>query len=246
MALRTTSTPLDQLTLTEWRNTIADWCGVSYANLSTSHQTELNRYIEEAHDYITKRMAHLPWAQRVSAPTLSASSTTVSMPADFRTMLRITETESGSTTNAIVVTKLDWYEAWGTGGRTTHPWAESSAVPRWYFDGMTSDNPPVAQWKRANTSTNAITLSFLYVPYFGLVSSDSYTELPAGAVPEIRHHIRGLWAAFRQEYEKANAEFALREQHIAASNVADNKDGAADWPLYVDAPSTFYLECEGP
>jgi len=245
-ALRTTTSPLDRLTETELRNTVATWSGISYDNLATATQTELNRILEEAHEYISKRMAHYPWAVREKEETLSASSQTISMPADFRSMRQITETQGGKTKLVQITTKADFVASWGTQGRSTHPWAESAAEPRWFFDGMTSDDPPVAQWKRAKSDSSAITVTFYYTPYFGLISSDTFVELPASAYPEIRHEMRAEYAALRREYDVAREERGLREEKIQASNIADNRHGAADLDIVPEPSVDWSLEMGGP
>ena len=225
MALKTTSLPLDNLTLTEWRDTIATWVGVSYANLPTTLQNELNRLINEAHDYVSKRFGHEPWTTRETTVAVTSSSATYPMPADFRHWIVGQEEGSTDTIRVLTASKADYMNAWG-GGTSTHPWAEGGSAnrPTWFFDGMTGDEPPVQQWKRAQTPTTSVTLRIHYRPYFSLLSTgaDSYTVLPAGYVPEIRAHLMHKWAIYTKDFTQAGVLRQVREDEIAASQINDN------------------------
>lgn len=243
MTLRTATTTLDPLTLAEWRNTIATWLGISYANIDTSAQTELNRMIDEAHEYISQRFGHEPWTMREKSLSLASGTGTLSMDADVRHVILITETYSGSTREAILTTKADYLAAWGE-GFDTHPW-NGQTEARWFFDGMTSDNPPQQQWRRVPTPDGAVTGTALVRPYFtllGTTGDTQYTELPPHAVSALREHLRALWALFERNYEAYGIHRQAREEQLAAMAQSDNPAGAVEQPIEITTPSVFRKE----
>lgn len=244
MTLRTISTPLDPLTLTEWRDTVAGWCGVAYANIDSAAQTELNRYIEEAHDYISKRFGHEPWTMQEWSVSLASGTATFTLDAAVRTVMTITES-NGTTTRVVQpATKREYLEAWGSGAQT-HPW-NSQTDPHYLFDGVDNSDPPVQQWKRVPTPDTALTITVLGRPYFGLIASENYTHLPAGVTKELRHHIRAEWAAYKSDYDKAEREMRLAEHYISATQVNDIPEGGVEAARVVDTPDDFYREMGGP
>ena len=244
MTLRATSTPLDRLSETELRNTVAEWSGIPYADLSTVSQTELNRMIDSTYEYISERSGHFPWAKREYTVALAADVQVLPMPADFRSMKIITETAAGKTSVAYITDKETWRRAWGTIGRVTHPW-EDEAIVRWFFDGMDDSAAPLQQWKRHAAPTAAITMMFDYVPYFGTAAS-ALPEIPAHGMGPITHHLRGLYAAWRRQYDVVKEEFSIREDLLAANQIADDQHGAADIDRIADAPPYFFRELSGP
>lgn len=253
MALRGVTTALDPLTLAEWRATIGTWIGVEYASLSTAVQTELNRLIDEAHDWVSKEYGHEPWGRRVwtvggsdfTAP--STSTGLFELPADCRQILAIQESENGTGAFA----KFTRFESWMDAGRetTSHPWTDQS-VPYYFFKAMSDDNPPVQTWQRAPVPSAAITaMTIIGRPYFtllGTTGDTQYTELPAQIVPELRHHLRAQWAASRREYDVMQAEVALRDDAVRATQKNSAPDGA-EVLIRPTPPSEFFDEmCDGP
>jgi hypothetical protein len=223
--LKTTTLPLDQLLLSEYRTTFADvWLGVAYANMDTNEQTELNRMINEAHEYISQRAAHHPWGIREqTSQTVSAGTDTVyEMPADFRHVISIKETGTNATWSGRVTfsDKDEWYKA----EQDTHPWV-SRTVPIWFFDGMTAAAPPVQQWRRIGKDNTGAEIHILYRPYFSLLTTtadnDRYTQLPAAEVKAIKHEFMHQWKLFEGEFEAAGHYRSAREDAIAALETND-------------------------
>jgi hypothetical protein len=233
MALRAVTTALDSLTLTEWRNTLATWFGVAYADLDSDVQTELNRLIDEAHDWVSKIYGHERWSRRVwtvggsdfTAP--STSTGLFDLPADCRQIISIQESEDGTGAEG----KFTNYESWmqAGAGTTAHPWDNQSA-PYYFFKAMSDANPPVETWQRVPTPATAATaMTILGRPYFtllGTTGDTQYTELPPQVVPELRHHLRAQWFAFRMEYEKVGIEIQLRDDAVRATQVNSAPSGA--------------------
>lgn len=241
MSLRTTSNPLVPLTHAQWRTTIGAWNGVVYADTSATTQTELDRLINEAHDYISKRLGHDPYAKRRWTPTApSTTDGTFTLPSDVRIVKFITESDGETTRDATLVLEDDYRQAWGS-GHTVHPWQEG-VTPYYFFEGMTSDNPPLQQWKRVPTPLVALTVTVVGYPIFGLGENDTYTELPATLVAETRHHIRSEFASFQRDYETAGREAALRDQLLAATASKEMQHGAMEAPRYGQPPAAFFRE----
>lgn len=241
MALRTTSNPLAPLTHAQWRTTVCAWIGVAYSQQHGDAQAELDRIVNETHDYISKRLGHDPYAKRrwtPSAPSLSDG--TFTLASDVRIVRTITESDGSTTRDGAVVTEEDYRAAWGA-GHATHPW-QSGTVPYYFFEGMTADNPPVQQWKRVPTPTAALTVTVTGYPYFGKGENDTYTELPATLTAESRHHARSRFAAFQRDYATAREEAALRDDCIAASAAKDAPHGLAEVPRMTSPPATFWSE----
>lgn len=241
MTLRTTSNPLVPLTHAEWRTTISSWCGVSYANQSSTVQTELDRLVNEGHDYISKRLGHDPHAKRRWTPSApSTTDGTFTLPSDVRIVKFITESDGTTTRDGTLVLEDDYLAAWGD-GKTTHPWQEGTR-PYYFFEGMSSANPPVQQWKRVPTPTTSLTVTVMGYPLFGLGENDTYNELPATLVAETRHHIRAEFAAYQRDYETAAKEMALRDACLAVSEKKEMQPGAAEVARYSYPPDSFFRE----
>lgn len=244
MTQRTTSTPLDPLTQTEWRNTMAGFIGVAYASLSSNDQTELNRIIDEAHEYISERAKHFPWGKRKKTFTISTDSSgtdadsnqVYQMPADFRHEVAISETDGTTRWRCKVSDEEEYHTA--ADGSASHPWSNDSLRATWFFYGMSSDNPPVQEWVRVGGPTSG-TITFIYRPYFGLVASgsNSYTVLPASEVSAIREHCRYKWKLYKNDYTGAAAHRQAREDDIAALEVADRQN--SEEPLRLGFDSEF-------
>lgn len=225
---KTTTTPLDPLTLTEWRNTIASWIGESYANLDSDAQTELNRYIDEAHDYISKRFGHEPWTRRVRTIAVSGDAVGTDndgnniykMWADFRHLIVINEDDGTTTYRAYSADDTDYADRFD--GSATHEWSKDTRRAHWAFYSMSDDQPPQQLWIRVG-GPSSVTAIVRYRPYLSLLGtgSDSYTVIPAAHVPEIRAHIRTEWAAFTNDTEKYQLQRTVREDHITASAIND-------------------------
>lgn len=242
MTLRSSGgSPFDPLTLTEWRNTIATWVGVPYSSQNSSITTELDRMIDEAHDYISKRKGHDPWTQREATFTLAASTATASLGYDVRTLIDIAESYSGNTQLATITTKRDYLLAWGKTPRASHPWDDQNK-PYYYFDGMTSDNPPKQQWKRVPTPDATVSVTYVYHPYFELLASGSYAELPAHAVAEIRAYIKYRWQMEYGDQQKAMGYKSMLEDELRASSVADDQYGASLHAIGIELPAQFQNE----
>ncbi len=221
--LKTTSAPLDRLTLTEWRATMATWVGETYANLSSVDQTELDRIVNEAHETISQRAAHHPWGTREqTSQTVTAGSDTVyPMPADFRHVIDIKETGTNAIWSGRVAlsTKSEWYKA----EETTHPWT-TRTKPIWFYDGMTAAAPPVMQWRRLGADNTGAEIHILYRPYFSLLTTsgnDSFTQLPAAEVKAIRYEAQTAWALYDQDFDKVQHYERATERAIAALEVND-------------------------
>lgn len=247
MALKTTSTPLDPLTLTEWRDTIASWLGVAYASLSSSAQAELNRIVNEAHEKISQRAAHYPWGQRRT--TIAVTGDNVGqddddnyqylMPADFRRLLVISESSSGTRYRAKQAEYLDYLNA--ADGVATHPWAADASNATWFFQGMSDAQPPRQTWVRVGGPATA-TAVVVYVPYLALLSTgaDSYTVLPAAEVAAIREEARYKWALFSKDYEAAAVHRQAREDEIASLEIGDRQ--THDDPIPLGLADSFRRE----
>jgi len=244
MTLRTVTTALDPLTLTEWRSTLAAWIGETYSGLAATAKTELNRYIDEAHEYITERWGHEPWTQREASLSLASDVAVLALAVDVRQVILITEVYNSDTRVADLTTKRDWMMAWGTGGFTSHPWS-TQEEPHWFFDGMDDSNPPKQQWKRVPTPDAAVTGTVLFHPYFTLLTGSGdaqYSELPPHAVAPLRETIRLKWARFTRDTEGIQLATQAREDELAAVDVADNPKEGHEGPITIDLPNVFKSE----
>ena len=250
MALRAVTAALDPLTLAEWRDRVCFWIGVTYTNLSDIAKTELNRLIDEVHDWVSKEYGHEPWARRVwtiggsdfSSP--STSDGIFTLPADCRHIIRIQESENGTG----VVGNITKMEAWMSvgAGATAHPW-NLQDQSFYFFKAMSNDNPPVQTWQRVPTPTTALSaMTILGRGYFTLLTGTgdgSYTEIPAQLVPEMSHHAKALWASYRGDYQKTSAEMSLRNDAVRSTQINDAPDGA-EVLIEPQPPQEFFDEME--
>jgi len=225
MTLKTTTTPYDRLELTEWRTAIAESLGVAYASLSTSAATRLDRIVNAAQEYISQRAAHTPKLQREKTFTLTAASDQeLAMPADFRSAIRMQEERTdGTNVSAVFTTKTDWMDA--RDGSVTHPWITDSRA-KVFFDGMSSAEPPVEQWRRVGVSAASATLRVIYRPFFNLLSTgaDAFTDLPASETEAILKQAQAQWALYNKDYEAYGVLRQDREDHINALETGDRKN----------------------
>ena len=241
MPLKTTTAPLDLLTLQEWRDQFAAWVGVSYSNLDSTAQTELNRIVNEAHEKISARAAHYPWGQgeQTSQAVAAGTDTTYAMPAEFRHVIDIMETGTNATWRGrvTILDKSDFYQNRGTGD--DHTWV-TRTIPVWFFDGMTNAEPPVQQWRRLGVDNTAAEIHVLYRPYFSLLTTSgdtSYTQLPAAEVAAIREECRYKWALFTKDYEVAAIHRQARDEEIATLEINDRE--VSEDPLHLGVDAAF-------
>ncbi len=252
MALRDVTTALDALTLTEWRDTICSWLGQEYSGLSTTSQAELNRLINEAHDWVSKTYGHQSWAQRVwtiggsdfSAPSTSTGQ--FDLPHDIRHVMAIQESEAGTGATGRITSMSNWMSAGAD--LVSHPWT-SQSTPYYFFRAMSDANPPVEIWQRTPIPTSTIAaMTIVGRPYFTLLGSSGdtqYTEIPPQHVPELRHHLRAQFAAFEQDYAKVTIEMQLRDDAVRATQINDAPFGA-EGALMPQPPEEFYRELRMP
>ena len=246
MAERTTSNPIAMLTQQQWRDSAALWVGVEYDRLSTAQKTELDRYIDETHEYLLQRFSHQPWGLRQFTGTVLSATGQIVLPADVRHLMNIREQGDGTTTSAVVgipETIQGYYAATGSTVPTTNndsPWTQQTA-PRYYFVSMDDQNPPQQIWQRRPFPESDIPVDFLFRPYLGLLTTDLFAGLPADVVSAGRHHLRSLWAALQNDYEKSNNERQLREDHIAAIQMNDAPD-AIEALISPQPPADFWQE----
>ena len=221
--LKTAQTPLAAQTLAQWRTEAGLWIGETYSSLSTDLKTTFDRLLNEAHDYISKRAAHQPWGVEETTLTLTAGVDTLyAMPASFRHLILIVEEEAGGAkTRVEQTTKIDYMNA--ETGSTAHQWA-TNTVPKWFFDGYTTAEPPVQQWRRIGTDKTGATARVQFRPYFGVLAAsgqDAYTVLPAAEVPAIRAQFQYSWALFRKNFDEAGVYRQVRDDEIAANEIND-------------------------
>lgn len=248
MALRDTSSALAPETLARWRQTIGSWCGVDYDNMDTAAQTELNRLIDEAHDWVSSNHGHQTWAQRVwtvggsdfTAPSTSTGLFT--LPSDCRHIVSLQESEDGTGAAGQITTMVDWMAAGA--GETSHPW-DNQNTPRYFFKAMSDANPPVETWQRQPIPSSAITaMTIVGRPFFeplGTSGSSQYPGIPPQYTPQLRHHLRAQWAAFTQEYEKVGIETQLRDDAVRSVQINDAPFGA-EQPMSLEPPIEFEQE----
>ena len=248
--LKTTSTPLDQLLQAAWQARIGTWVGVTWANMSTVQQTEGNRLINGAHEFISQRLGHRPWLRREATLSLVTDQGRYAMPADFRHLLDpgILEGTGNSRVRVKINTQEEWRKAFplATGSSTsaaTHEW-DNQDDPHWVYRGMDASDPPVVVYERipapssAKAGTDNVTLD--YRPYQELMDATNYAELPASMVEATIEHIRMKWATFEGSFNKAAFHRQLREDELAATNINDNKEN--EHPIRQELPDDFLIE----
>lgn len=247
-ALRTTSSPLDRQTLTEWRNRVCDRIGRSYASLSTTQAAFVDRLIDEAHEFLSQRMGHRPWLKRTTTLSLVANQSSYALPADNRQMRYILEGTGANMRRVAVVTDEEYYDAFPaaqgeSGVAAPHPW-QDQADPRWFFEGMDASNPPVYLWRRVPTPTSAeagaANVTCIYRPLMGMLTSDQFNELPAQLTSAVYEQITYKWMLFVGEYEKAKEHRIAREDDITALNVGDAKE--VEGPIRLRLPDAARRE----
>ena len=248
MSLRGVTATLDPRTLTEWRNAICTKFGVAYASLSTAIQTELNRMIDETHDWVSKKYGHEPWARRVwtlSGTDFTAPSTTTglfTLPVDCRHIMKIQESETG--TGAVGrMTKMEYWMAAGE-DLAAHPWSNQSQ-PYYFFKAMSDDNPPAQTWQRVPTPSSTFTTMTIIgrglFDLLGTSGSSQYTEMPPDRTAEAWHYLAARWYSFREEYDKAAIEMQLAEKAIVDTMINDAPDGA-EVQIRPAPPAEFFDE----
>jgi len=218
MTVKTTSLPLDPLTLSEWRDAAAFTIGVGYASHSAEAQARLNRIINEAHEKVSQLFSHQPFAIRPGTITTVADQAAYAMNADFRHMLSMVEVDSqNAETRPYIARDVSDFEN-AVDGTNTHPWATRDKAT-WYFNGMTGAEPPVQEWVRTPIPTSVFTVRIQYRPYLALLNtsgSDSYTVIPAGFSSMILNEIQMKWHAQTKNFEAAAAFRAMRDDDFEA------------------------------
>jgi len=225
MTLKTTGSPLDRPTLTEWRNRLCAVIGVAYSGLSSTAKTQVDRIRDEAVEYVSQRAAHEPWGIREDASDAVDAGTDTTYPfrADVRHVLAITEETSTSKQRCATSTKQDFLDAWGAGS-TQHDWITKKPAV-WFFDGFSDDVPPVQQWRRIGADNTGATIRVFYRPYFAMLTStsgsDSAVQLPPAEVMAIESQALYKWALFTGDEQKVAMYQRAREDDIAALEIND-------------------------
>ena len=244
MANKSVVSAFDPKTLTEWRNTLAFWVGVAYANLDSTTggaQDQFNELIDEAHDLVDSMFAHEPWSRFRKSLSLAADTATLALDYDVREPMVITETYNGQTKQVVIQFMEDYDMAWGGGGRDTHPWA-SQDDPHWVIDELSSDAPPKIQLTRYPTPDLAITGTALCRPYFGLLAAsgeDQYTYLPRHARRVIKPELIKSWAVMTQDWEAVNQ---LRQERQDQLMNAEVSTGGAEQAITIKMPDDIIRE----
>lgn len=241
MTLKSTSSPLDQMLLTEWRTQVCGVKGIDYDSQATAWQTMFNDTVNRAFEYLSQRAAHHPWGQQETTLTvLSGTDSLYSMPAAFRNIVSVYEVSAdGTVLNGVAFPgpegKRSFFEAKGRNAG----W-ESSSTPRWFFDGLTSDQPPVQQWRRVGIANAGATAYVLFHPYFNILSTsgqDAYPYLPAAESSALLHRILSQLAAAEKDWQGAQFHKGLMEDEIAALEIADRQ--TVDAPLRMGTDPDF-------
>ena len=232
MALKgQTSNPLDQLTRDEWRTAIAvEVEGCAFTDLSTEAQTVVDRIVNWGIEMISQRAAHEPWGEREYTATVSTGTDqTFDMPADFRHW--VAGVEETSTGKKVVHTSTSKHFMQSHDGGTAHPWA-ALETPRYFFNGMTDDEPQQQQWRRVGVANSGATLRVRYRPYFALLQSsgeESIPCVPAGEARAILNDAKSQFAAFQKNTELAMFYKGEREDAIAALEITDRQTSEDEW-----------------
>jgi hypothetical protein len=235
VTLKTASAALAQLNQDAWRQTVAAWCGETYASFGTVQQFELNRIVDEAIEYIAQRAAHHPWGKRETTVSLtSGTDQTFLMPTDFRQLLSMQEeAATGEISPVSFGDKDNWMRSHD--GSDTHQWTDRDR-PVYFFDGMDSTSPPRMQWRRVGPSVTSVTLRVFYRPYFEAVgTSGGYADLPASETDAVEAQARYKWALFIKDYDGAAVMRADREDAITALETGDRTETEDPMPHPVDS-----------
>ncbi len=179
MTQKTAQVPLPRLLLTEWRDQLASWIGRDYATgFDPAPQAVFDRKLNEAYEYISQRAAHEPWMlERTTLTLLAGTDTSYLMPASFRHLVAITETNSQGTMTTRQSTVSDFALGF-TESVDQHPW-ENVSTPTWFFDsfnagapgGVDPDDEIRQQWRRIGSSCAGGTAEVLFRPFFGLLNT---------------------------------------------------------------------------
>ena len=229
MTTKTTSAPLDRLTRTEWRDAIAFTIGVAWSGLPTTHQTQIDRIINEAHEKLSQMLGHQPWAIRHYSFSTVASQAEYAVPADFRHMLSIVETGTDSSKERPFIARDASDYANAHDQTDTHPWDVRDKAT-WFYNGMDDSTPPVQEWKRAPTPTGVFTVETTYRPRFSLLAdsgTDQFALLPAELSSSIRHEAASKYFAQTRDFEAANMHRAFRNDDFEALT-RNNTDTSED------------------
>ena len=239
--LKTTSTPYDNQNRAEWRARVTTWLGIdAFSSLATLQQTEVDRLVDAAHEYVSKRLGHRPWMRRVATITLNAAESKFPMPADFRHLLELTEGTGSSEKRVKVRTQKEWLDRLPAAPTThAHPWDQQND-PRWVYRGMDSSDPPVVVYERFPTPSASSTATAYYRPYHELMDAANFSELPPSSTEGIVAHLRSSHAAFAGQFETANFWRTVREDELAAGNINDNKEN--EDPINQELPLDFMWE----
>ena len=238
MALKSTTAPLDQILLTEWRDQVCSIKGIAYDSQAAEWKTLLNDTINRAFEYISQRAAHHPWGQQETTLTVTAGADSVyAMPAAFRHLVSVYEVAAdGSRILADQSTKQDFYN---TQEGAAHPW-EYREKPVWFFDGLTDAQPPVQQWRRIGLDNTGATARVLFRPYFNLLSTtgqDAYPYLPAAESSALLHRILSQLAAAEKDWAGAQFHKAMMDDEIRALEVNDR--GTTEAPVRLGTDPDF-------
>lgn len=217
MTLKSTSAPLDAYIQSEWRTQLCTIGGIDYTALDTNWATILDAIIDEGFEQLSQRAAHHPWGQAQATVTITAGTNgTYSMPADFRHLISIYETAADG--SSILGSQSTAEHYWNAQGGAAHPWTTAKA-PVWFFDGLTSGQPPVQQWRRVGADNSGATAYILYRPYFNLLASsgqDAYPYLPPAEGKALREQMLEDWWAARKMPEMSQFHRARKEDAISA------------------------------
>ena len=237
--LRTTATPLDRLTLQEWRDRIATFIGVTYAATSPAHQTEIGRLIDEAHEFISKALGHRPFLRRTTTLSLVADQELYAMPADFRTVRHVLEGTGTDLRRAILSDEEEYWDHFPNqgSGETGHDWDDQQA-PHWIYRGLDDSNPPVHVFQRVPTPTSVEAgtdnVTVVYRPLMELLTTSTFNELPASLQSAVSSHVLYKWQMFNKNYEQAAAWKQDREEEIARANINDTRE--SEKPIEMEIP----------
>lgn len=247
MTQRTITSPYDPETLAEIQARIAAHLNVSSwsAGLSSAHQTSFQRIIDASADYLVRRYGHEPWMLHELSVSLAANTATAEIDYLVRQLVLINETYSSTTRVATPTTKREYMLAWGSGA-TTHPW-NTQTEPRWYYDGMSADNPPKQRWTRVPTPDKAVTAAFLVRPYMTLLSTSgdqTYTHIPAEHAEQLFHWILYKVSLENKSYDEAQIQKAAMEDEMQATLVNSAPEGAVETAREVGVPDFIWREME--
>jgi hypothetical protein len=237
MALKSTTTPLDQHLLTEWRTQVCGIKGIDYDSMPTAWQTLFGDTVNRAFEYLSQRAGHHPWGQQeTTLSVVAGTDQTFSMPAAMRHVIAIHEVATdGSILQVNLTEKRKYYET-PIIAAGAHPWTLENN-PYWFFDGLTSAEPPVQQWRRVGDANSGATAYVLFRPYFNLLSTsgqDAYPYLPASESSALLHRILSQLAAAEKDWTGAQFHKAMMDDEIAALEVNDRDTVEAPRRLGVD------------